>query len=218
MRTLARAATLSALTCLVLAADASAQVGRRIGRSSEIAIPVEVPPAPPNVSGPEDLQAGAVVKCAVETQADPAPPKEEQRSSSADGAQDETVYKGSEVDTKAVIASVPEPAYTPEARRVGTSGRVALRLTLHAAGKVSEVKVLRGLPDGLTNNAVDAACRVEFTPARNDGRAVSQYVTVEFNFEADEFADDSHLPPPRGRRLPTRTRVPLPLPRSPRFP
>jgi outer membrane biosynthesis protein TonB len=38
------------------------------------------------------------------------------------------------------------------------------------------------LPDGLTEKAIEAARRISFTPAEKDGRKVSQYVTIEYNF------------------------------------
>ena len=217
MRVLARAAILSALTCLFAHADASAQVGRRVGSRGEIAVPVEVPTAPPEVNRPADPAEGEVVKCDCDRTT--AGAKVADGATTADAAPAEEVFRGTEVDAKAAISSVPEPLYTREARYNGTSGTVALRLTLHSTGKVSEVKVLRGLPDGLTGNAIDTACRVEFTPARKDGRAVSQYVTLAFNFETD-YRDpaESRLPPPRGRRLPPGTRVPMPPPRMPRIP
>lgn len=220
MRVLARVAILSALTCLFAHADASAQVGRRVGSRGEIAVPVELPPAPPGVSLPADPAEGEVVKCDCDRTTAGAKVAES-NTPAADGAQAEEVFRGTEVDAKAAIRRpLPEPLYTREARYNGTSGTVALRLTLHSTGKVSEVKVLRGLPDGLTGNAIDTACRVEFTPARKDGRAVSQYVTIEFNFETDRYGpDDSHLPPPRVRRFPPGvTTVPVPIRRVPRIP
>lgn len=219
MKVLVRVAILSALTCLFAHADASAQVGRRVGSRSEIAVPVDVPPPPPEMSRPADPAEGEVVKCDCD-RATAGAKAAEANTPAADGAPAEEVFRGTEVDTKAAIQRpLPEPLYTREARYNGTSGMVALRLTLHSTGKVSEVMVLRGLPDGLTGNAIDTACRVEFTPARKDGRAVSQYVTIEFNFETDRYApEDSRLPPPRVRRLPPGTRVPMPLPRVPRIP
>ncbi|HEX8131264.1 MAG TPA: energy transducer TonB, partial [Pyrinomonadaceae bacterium] len=62
---------------------------------------------------------------------------------------------------------------------------VKLRLLLAADGTVRNIVPLVTLPDGLTEAAVAAARRIEFTPALKDGRAVSQYVTVEYNFNLD---------------------------------
>jgi hypothetical protein len=55
-------------------------------------------------------------------------------------------------------------------------------MVLAADGTVRDITPLSTLPDGLTEQAVAAARDIEFTPAWKDGRAVSQYVTVEYNF------------------------------------
>lgn len=44
------------------------------------------------------------------------------------------------------------------------------------------VFVVRGLPHGLTETAIGAAVRIRFEPAQKDGRAVSQYVVLEYNY------------------------------------
>ncbi|HEV7903882.1 MAG TPA: TonB family protein, partial [Pyrinomonadaceae bacterium] len=87
-----------------------------------------------------------------------------------------------EVTRKANITSKPEPLYTAEARRNQTSGTVRLRLILGASGSVSGITPLSRLPDGLTEKAIEAARRIAFIPAEKDGRKVSQYVTIEYNF------------------------------------
>jgi hypothetical protein len=47
---------------------------------------------------------------------------------------------------------------------------------------VQGISVVKGLPDGLTERAISAAKQIRFTPAEKDGRNVSQYVTLEYNF------------------------------------
>ncbi|HJR07389.1 MAG TPA: energy transducer TonB, partial [Pyrinomonadaceae bacterium] len=75
-----------------------------------------------------------------------------------------------------------EPLYTEEARKNQVTGTVRLRLILGASGSVSGITPLTRLPDGLTEKAIEAARRIAFTPAEKDGRKVSQYVTIEYNF------------------------------------
>lgn len=96
---------------------------------------------------------------------------------SADG-----VFSAREVTTKAVILSRPEPLYTERARAAGTRGRVTLRMVLAADGVVRHILVVRRLPDGLTENAINAARRIKFVPATKDGRPVSQFAVIEYNF------------------------------------
>jgi TonB family protein len=87
-----------------------------------------------------------------------------------------------EVTRKANITSKPEPLYTEEARKNQVTGTVRLRLILSASGQVTGITPLTKLPDGLTEKAIEAARKIAFTPAEKDGRKVSQYVTIEYNF------------------------------------
>jgi len=88
-----------------------------------------------------------------------------------------------EVTTRAVVTSNPSPRVLvtlPEDS--ASSGVVRLRAILASTGGVKEITVIKGLSGGRTEKAVEAARLIEFTPARMDGRAVSQYVTLEYNF------------------------------------
>ena len=91
-------------------------------------------------------------------------------------------YKTSELTTKAVIVKKPDPGFTEEARRNGVTGVVRLRAVLAADGRVKDILVVKGLRDGLTERCIRAARSIKFQPAQKDGRAVSQYVTLEYNF------------------------------------
>jgi TonB family protein len=91
-------------------------------------------------------------------------------------------FKPGEVTRKAVITAKPEPGFTEEARKNNVTGTVRLRAVLSASGSVQGISVVKGLPDGLTEKAIAAAKNIRFTPAQKDGRAVSQYVTLEYNF------------------------------------
>lgn len=97
----------------------------------------------------------------------------------------EEVFSSKDVTTKAQILSKPDPTYTLEARRNGTMGTVVLRVLLSSSARVTSVKVLKELPDGLTENAVKAACRISFKPALKDNHPVSQYVLVKYGFMID---------------------------------
>ena len=116
-----------------------------------------------------------------------------------DAVMAEQVFTASEVTTRAVITARPLPSYTEEARISGTAGRVVLRIVLSSIGRVTVIRVVEALPDGLTENAIAAACRIRFTPAMREGRAVAQYVTVEYGFQSDRppfgIAPRRSLPP-----------------------
>lgn len=92
------------------------------------------------------------------------------------------VFTGKEVTQKARILSQPRAGYTDAARQNGVSGTVTLRMVLAASGEVTNITVVTGLPDGLSEKAIAAARQIKFEPAMKDGRAVSQYVQVQYNF------------------------------------
>jgi TonB family protein len=87
-----------------------------------------------------------------------------------------------QLTTKAVITYKPEPGFTEKARQNGVTGAVRLRVVLGADGRVRHIDPVRSLPDGLTEMAVEAARKVRFKPATFEGRPVSQFVVLEYNF------------------------------------
>lgn len=92
------------------------------------------------------------------------------------------IFSGREVTQKARIFSQPRPGYTDSARQNGVSGVVILRMVLASSGEVTNITVVNGLPDGLSEKAIAAARQIKFEPAMKDGRAVSQYVQVSYTF------------------------------------
>jgi TonB family protein len=96
--------------------------------------------------------------------------------------QEDKIYKPSEVTVRARIISRPEPQFTDEARQQKVSGTVVLRGVFAASGKLEDISVVSGLPAGLTKASVDAARQIKFAPAVKDGRYVSQYIQIEYNF------------------------------------
>jgi TonB family protein len=109
-----------------------------------------------------------------------------------DEAQPGSVLSSKEVDSRAVIITKPKPGYTRDARRIGVQGYVILKVVLSSNGKIDRVRVVRGLPGGLTENAIRAACKIEFRPAIKAGQPVFQWLNVEYVFR---LADSSILKP-----------------------
>ena len=93
-----------------------------------------------------------------------------------------TVFIASEVPTKARVLRKPEPSYTESARNAQVEGTVVLRAILAADGQIQNVLVLSRLPHGLTERAIEAARKIKFQPAVKDGRPVSVFVQIEYNF------------------------------------
>jgi len=94
----------------------------------------------------------------------------------------ERVYLGSDVDVKARLVTKPEPTYTEDARDKKVEGTVILRAILAKTGRVERIRVFQGLPYGLTVQAIEAARKIEFVPAMKDGKAVSMWIQLEYNF------------------------------------
>ena len=94
----------------------------------------------------------------------------------------ERIYRGREVHTQAVLLSRPEPPYTENARKNGVEGDVEILLILSSAGKVKVVHIRKGLPNGLSEQAVKAAKKIKFKPATIDGKPVSSFLLAQYNF------------------------------------
>jgi TonB family protein len=93
-----------------------------------------------------------------------------------------SVFTPRDVDRKARILTRPEPQYTQLAKENQVSGTVVLRAVFAASGEVTNIRAISGLPYGLTEQAIAAARKIKFEPAMKDGRAVSQYIQIEYNF------------------------------------
>ena len=74
--------------------------------------------------------------------------------------------------------------YTEIARINRLKGPIVLSAFFMANGWLSGIKVVRGLPDGLTRRAINVMKRVRFTPASLNGAPVSVRGNIEFDFEA----------------------------------
>ena len=76
----------------------------------------------------------------------------------------------------------PAPPYTEEARQGRIQGVVILEAIIDAKGSVRDVKVLKGLPMGLTESAVDTAMQWKFEPATLEGEPVAVYFSLTIRF------------------------------------
>ncbi|MBS1790350.1 MAG: TonB family protein [Acidobacteria bacterium] len=72
--------------------------------------------------------------------------------------------------------------YTEEARANKIQGTVVLSVVYTFDGRISDIRVVRGLPDGLTESAIEAAKKIRFQPAVKAGQPVSVRGNIEFNF------------------------------------
>jgi TonB family protein len=91
-------------------------------------------------------------------------------------------HRPQDVTTKARILSRPEPEYTEKAREKGVQGTVIFRGIFDTDGRLRIIRIVQWLPYGLTMKALRAAQQIKFIPATKDGKPVSQYIQIEYNF------------------------------------
>lgn len=76
-----------------------------------------------------------------------------------------------------------EKAKYPEIAKINfVQGIVVLQVVFDVSGVTRDIRVIRGLPDGLTRNAIEAAQKIRFNPATRDGKPVSVIGNMEFSF------------------------------------
>jgi TonB family protein len=88
----------------------------------------------------------------------------------------EKVFDGKETDQKAFLLKKVEPT------KHKIEGTVVLRCVFSSTGEVTNIVVVSRLPDGLTEKAIEAARLIKFKPATKNGKAVSMYMQLEYNF------------------------------------
>ena len=72
--------------------------------------------------------------------------------------------------------------YTEQARTNRVQGTVVVSAVFTADGRITSIRVIRGLPDGLDEEAIKALHKFRFTPATKNGQPVSTKMSMEFTF------------------------------------
>jgi TonB family protein len=78
--------------------------------------------------------------------------------------------------------STPDPEYTEEARMAKTQGTCILWLIVDDKGHPRNIRVVRGLGNGLDAKAIQAVQQWRFQPAMKDGKPVNVQISVEVGF------------------------------------
>jgi TonB family protein len=84
--------------------------------------------------------------------------------------------------TRPVPLNRPRPNYTERARAEGVTGVVRVQVLVGTEGQVKVARVIRGLPAGLSQQALFAVYQMKFKPAMKDGQAIEYWVPVEIEF------------------------------------
>jgi TonB family protein len=92
------------------------------------------------------------------------------------------VAPSTQVDSMPVAMNEPRPNYTEEARAHKVQGVVRARILIGSDGFVKQMRITRGLPDGLDEEAIRAATQMRFRPAMKGGTAVAFWMTLDVEF------------------------------------
>ncbi|MEZ5425434.1 MAG: energy transducer TonB [Pyrinomonadaceae bacterium] len=76
----------------------------------------------------------------------------------------------------------PQPRYTDAARQNNIQGNVTLRITFLSNGQIGSISPVKGLPYGLTEQAIAAARQIRFEPALRNGQPQSVTMSVQYTF------------------------------------
>ena len=87
---------------------------------------------------------------------------------------------------KPTILYKAKALYTEDARQNGIEGEVVLNVVFAWDGTINSIRVIRGLPDGLTEKAIEAAKKTRFQPAVSNGMPVSVRGDLSFTFALDK--------------------------------
>jgi protein TonB len=90
------------------------------------------------------------------------------------------VRVGGQIKAPAKLSNAA-PVYPPMAKQARVEGTVILEATINSQGRVTDVKVLRGIPL-LDNAAIDAVRQWQYSPTRLNGTPVPVIMTVTVNF------------------------------------
>jgi hypothetical protein len=102
------------------------------------------------------------------------------------------------------IESKPDPERPKEAGEKSFTKKVILNAIFRSNGTVTDIKVVEVLPKGLpkrvvkelTDKCIKAARGIKFRPALKDGRPVSMYYRIEYEFSQPDKAKEAEVAPP----------------------
>lgn len=89
---------------------------------------------------------------------------------------------GGDVHAPHVVNRV-EPKYTDAARQDRIAGMLIARLLIDKTGTVRQISIVKTLPDGLSDSAIDALRQWTWSPATRDGQPVDALFNVTVNFK-----------------------------------
>jgi TonB family protein len=79
-----------------------------------------------------------------------------------------------------------EPQYTTEARQSRATGTVILQAVIQTNGTADILKVVKPLPFGLTESALEAIRQWKFRPAARNGKEIPMAINIEVGFNLEQ--------------------------------
>ncbi|UCG43270.1 MAG: energy transducer TonB [candidate division WOR-3 bacterium] len=87
------------------------------------------------------------------------------------------------VEVKPTPVNVPTPVYPELARQAGIEGQAVVQALVDTDGSIIDAKILKSSGNtSLDNEAVQAAMRATFTPAKQRDQAVRVWVSIPYRF------------------------------------
>jgi len=83
------------------------------------------------------------------------------------------------------IVLMPKAEFTAEARKNKLQGTVRLAVTFLASGKIGNIEIVTGLPDGLSDMARVAAKNILFEPEKKQNEPITVTRQLEYLFKND---------------------------------
>ncbi len=94
----------------------------------------------------------------------------------------EPLRVGGDVEPPEILQRLPKPEYPPVARHARIEGIVILEAVIRSDGTVGNIKILRDLPLGCGQAAVEAVRQWRFKPGTLKGVPVDVYYSLTVNF------------------------------------
>lgn len=99
-----------------------------------------------------------------------------------DSAQEDRPHRVGQGVVAPRLVHKQEPSYTPGASKAGVEGTVELAIQVWPDGRAHKIRVIRGLPFGLSWAAIQAVRAWRFVPGSKSGEPVKVAATIEVNF------------------------------------
>jgi protein TonB len=81
-----------------------------------------------------------------------------------------------------VVVEDVKPQYTADAMRARVAGDIKIECVARTDGRVSDIRVVKGLEPSLDKAAADAVSKWRFKPGRKSRKAVPVLISIDLTF------------------------------------